>query len=136
MSNKSEAEKCKSDVILKIKPSELIAEVKKKDFKQKNERKTKRNNGELDDCHEEAKIYDEGHEGNKQMKLNDEMMDLNNSFLDSGQDNNKEEESASDVRGEVAEVIENGIQTKVTEFEAEKDANKEKYEFGKQIEQE
>jgi len=68
------------------------------------------------------------------MNLDDEMMDLDNSFLDSGQVDNEEEDGASETRGEVEETIKNGIHTKETDFEVEKHENEEKYEFGREIE--
>ncbi len=42
MSNKNDAKKCKNNEISKREPSELTAEVKKKDYTQKNERKTRK----------------------------------------------------------------------------------------------
>ncbi len=45
MSNKNEAKKCENNEISMRKVSESIAEIKNKDFMQKNERKMKRNNG-------------------------------------------------------------------------------------------
>ncbi len=70
------------------------------------------------------------------MQLDNETMDLDDSFLDSGQVNNKEEDSASETRGEVEEMIENGIHTEETDFEVEKYENEEKCKFGREIEQE
>ncbi len=136
MIDKTEAKKCENNEISKIEPSELIAEVKKKDSAQKNERKTKKNDGELDDYDEEAKIDDEDHACNKWTQLNDEMTDLDDSFLDSGQFDNKKEDGASKTRREVEATIENDVETKVTEFEAEKHENEENYEFGREIERE
>jgi len=123
------------DEISKRKVCESIAEVKDEDSEQKNERKMRKNDGELDDYNEEAKTCDDdGHEGDKQMKLDDETTDLNDSFLDSGQVDNKEEDSASGFRREVEEMIENDVETKETDFELEKHENEEKCEFGREIE--
>jgi len=111
--------------------------LKRKDSVQKNKRKTKRNDRELDDYNEEAKICDdEGHEGDKRMQVDDETTDLDDSFLDSGQVNNEEEDGAGRTRGEVKETIENGIHMKETDFEVEKHENEEKCEFGREIERE
>jgi len=133
MIDNNEAEKCKNDEITKREPTKLIAEAKKKDFTQKNKRNMKRNDGELDDYNEKAKICDEDHESDKRMKLDDETMDLNDYFLDSGQVDNEEEDGASKMRREVEEMIENSVHMKETEFEAEKHENEENYKFGREI---
>jgi len=136
MSNKSEAKKCKNDEIIKREPSKLIAEVKRKDSEQKNERKMKRNDGERDDYDKKAKICDDGHEGDKPMQVNDEMTDVNDTFLDSGQVNNEVEDSESGFRREVEETIENDVETEMVELELEKHENEKEYKFGREIEQE
>jgi len=79
--------------------------VKKNDSMQKNERKMKRNDKELNDYNEKAKNCDEDHEDNTRMKLNDETTDLNYSSLDSGQVNNDKEDGTSKTRGEVKVTI-------------------------------
>jgi len=95
----NEANKCEKDEILKREVCESIADVKNKDSAQKNKRKTKKNDGELDDCNEGAKICDgDNNESNKRMNLDNETTDLNDYFLDSGQVKAEEEDGTSGFR--------------------------------------
>jgi len=75
-------------------------------------------------------------ESDKLMKLDDETTDFDDSFFVFFQFDNKDEDGASETRGEVEETIENDVETKETDFEVEKHENEEKYEFGREIERE
>jgi len=124
-------ERCENDEITKVELSESIEDMKDGDSMKKNERKTKRNDGELDWFDKEVKICD-GKSGDfKRMQVDDETTDLDDSFLESGPFKYEEEDYASGFTGEVEETIENKMKHKMAEKEQKIDESEVKYEFGR-----
>ncbi len=124
-------ERCENDEITKVEPSESIEDIKDEDSTKKNERKARKNDGELDDYGKETKTDDDTNESDKRMQVDDKTTDFNDYFLESGQFKYEEEDYASGFTGEVEETIENKMKHKMAEKEQKIDESEVKYEFGR-----